>query len=106
MAKIFTAAEVVEFAGQDPKKIGKVRVRIGGIPVNRPDHVINFGDAKKVDLIVGVDSYEAELPSQDGLSSDAQKVKEKEGRARSKAYAEARKAKAEPTEEPAEPDSE
>lgn len=55
----YTAEELLNEAGFDGDKLGKVRVRIGGIPVNKPDHVINIpAGSDKIDVLVGQDTKE------------------------------------------------
>lgn len=68
---VYTASEIVALAGVDPKEIGKVRVRIAGLPVNRPDHLVNMGNATRASVIVGVEKHEVELPSGEGTHTDA-----------------------------------
>lgn len=77
---LFTANEIVKLAGADPKLIGKVRVRIGGVSVNKPDHVLNVQDAESVMLIVGDKELEAKLPKRDELSAETKAAKDAQGK--------------------------
>ena len=52
--ELLTAAKVVK----PETLIGKVRVRIGGLPVNKPDHVINVTPGTtELAVLVGQDDY-------------------------------------------------
>lgn len=58
----FKAKDILEKAGYEPaSKIGKVRVRIGGVSVNDPEHIINVQDAKEVDILVGIETQTVSL---------------------------------------------
>lgn len=61
----YTALEILKEArvpGAE-KAFGKVRIRIAGIHgIVKPDHLIRFQpDAKRVEIVVGADSYELKL---------------------------------------------
>lgn len=90
---LHTAAEIVALAGIEADVIGKVRVNIGGIPVNRPDHLINVQDAKTVTLIVGLDEVEVTLPEEGAPSEAVTAVKEAHGRVLTEKAAELAEAK-------------
>lgn len=59
----YTALELLTLAGVETpeEKIGKFGVSIGGVVVNKPDHIINLQDAKDVEIIVAKEVYKATL---------------------------------------------
>jgi soluble P-type ATPase len=49
----YLASEILEKAGVNVEEtVGKVSVRIGGVVVNKPDHVINTQKETEVEVIV------------------------------------------------------
>lgn len=89
----YTAAEIVSELGYKPEEIiGKVRVRIGGLPVNRVDHlVVVQAGVEKLDVIVGTERTEVELEKAEKelfVSQDAKDALEMKG---AKASEQARK---------------
>lgn len=83
----YTAIEILTEAGvEHPEdKIGAVRVRIGGLPVNTPDHVINVSaETTELNIIVGTD--ELTVPVDEGeeereISEGARTALDVEGQA-------------------------
>lgn len=59
----YTVAEIVTEAGFKPEEVvGKVRVRVGGIPVNDPNKVISIQPkTKTLEIIVGQEKKEVTL---------------------------------------------
>ena len=50
----YSAVEIVKEAGGDPKAIGAMRVRIGGLPVNKPDQLIMVQPGvESLEVIIG-----------------------------------------------------
>lgn len=63
---IYTVAEIVKEAGFDPEQVGKVRVRVAGIPVNDPNKVISIqANTSEVLVIVGQESKTIEVEEND-----------------------------------------
>lgn len=80
----YTALDILKAAGvENPKeKIGKMRVNIAGISVNRADHVVNLQSAKTCDVLVGSKLYEkVQLPDapQNGKTEHAATVAKVQG---------------------------
>ena len=75
----YTAKEIIAEIGVENFQVGdqnlpieqiwdKYRVAIGGIRgIVTPDHVISFGEAEEVEIIIGATPYKVELvPNEDG----------------------------------------
>jgi hypothetical protein len=61
---IYTAKEIIEECGADPKLIGKVRVVIAGISgIVSPDHLVSlpFKMADKLEVIVATEAFTLDL---------------------------------------------
>ena len=95
----YLAIDLLLLAGVETPgdKIGKMSVNIGGIVVNDPTKVINIGDAKTVDIIVGVDKFTAEIPeAQDETHAENVRIQKRaKGEKTSQPYLEREAAKAE-----------
>lgn len=96
----YTVAELITEAGYKPEDVvGKVRVRIGGIPVNDPAKVITFQpEVKKVEVIVGTEAVELEVEGVEKvhtISEGARASLDAEGVETSKQVEAMQKAKAE-----------
>lgn len=104
----YTVLEILTEAGvENPEeKVGKVRVRVGGIPVNDPNKVINFQPGtKSVDLIVGDESFNVKLAKESKervFSEGAREALDAEGQEVNKQVEAIQKAKAEAAKEEAE----
>lgn len=105
----YTAIEILKLAGvEEPeRKLGAVAITIGGLNVNTPDHLINFQDSEKTQVIVGNDVYDIDVPrTPQGLSEGAQAAIEAKGRKATENAEALAKAKAEAKEAPAPEESE
>lgn len=69
MAK-YTALEVLTAAGvENPESIfGKLGISIGGIVVNTPNHLINIVGDSKVNVRVGKESIDIDMPEREEVS--------------------------------------
>ena len=93
----YTALEILNIAGVEnaEKKVGKMSCSIGGIFVNKLDHLIELQDAKKVTVIVAKEEYEAKLKAQREPSQEVKAVLEQKGKEATEKRAELEKAKTE-----------
>lgn len=82
---IYTALEILTIAGieKPEEKIGKMRVRIGGIPVNKPDHLVYVSPGSEaLIIIVGIESFDVSLesgPEEKEISTGAREKLDKDG---------------------------
>lgn len=62
----YTSLDLLKLAGvENPEdKIGKVKVSIGGVTVNKPDHIINIQDEKTVECLVAGKKFVAKIVKQ------------------------------------------
>jgi hypothetical protein len=76
----YTALEILVACGVEKpeEKIGKMRVRIAGISgIVKPDHLIKIqAGTEKIDVVVGVDTFELKLEgdNEESVVSDEAKV--------------------------------
>lgn len=111
----YTVAEIVTEAGFKPEDVvGKVRVRVGGIPVNDPAKIISVQKgATELNIIVGQEAKVVKLNGENEdtvVSEEAHKAYEAVGAEKVKAFeankAEKEKARTEAEENPSEPKDE
>lgn len=98
----YTASELLRIAGveQPQDVIGSVSVRIGGIAVNRPDHVINLQGATEVEIQVANERETVQLPTDRTEPSEEVKTAIKaKGEASTKAFEEKKPERVERSEE-------
>jgi hypothetical protein len=57
----YTVEEILTEAGFNPEMVGKVRVRIGGIPVNKHGHIIRIVEEGKLVVLAGTESKEVDI---------------------------------------------
>ncbi len=84
----YLAKEIITAAGKNPDEvIGKVSCNIGGVVVNRPDHILNLQDAKSVEVIVANEKITVDL-SATTESDDLKTAVKQKGEAATAAIAE------------------
>jgi hypothetical protein len=93
----YTAKEILEAAGvtDTDAVFGKFRCHIGGVVVNRPDHIINVPEAKTVSVLIGVETEEVTLPERSEPSDEVKAVIKAKGEKSTEAFKAAQIAKAE-----------
>lgn len=86
----YTAQEILEIAGvENPAEVIRTkRTIISGIPVNKPDHLINFGNETKVKVVVGLEAAEVDLPGREEASDAVKAVLKAKGEASAKSFEE------------------
>lgn len=94
-----TALDILHRAGVETPgdKIGKVSVSIGGVVANDPNKVINLQTAEEVEVIVGNESFTADL-TKDVTEAEAERVSETkraDGEKKTEAFVASQTAKAE-----------
>ena len=79
-----TVKEILESAGADIKAVGKMRVRVGGLPAHSLEQFIKIGNQPEVEVVVGVESFKVATSDSDAsqaiLTEHAKEVKEKAGK--------------------------
>lgn len=95
----YTALDILKIAGVETpeEKIGKVRVRIGGVPVRKPDTLVNVQDNKELALIVGNEKIDVTLPEEQPAEAVAntKAAHEKRGKVAAARFVKQQRAKAE-----------
>lgn len=96
----YTAEEILTEAGFDTDEIGEIRITIGGLNVNKPNHVINIPEASddELEVIVGNEVKTLTLGKREKemtLSKGAQEVRVEEGQIESQKIAERENEKSE-----------
>lgn len=103
---IYTSSELLKLAGLKPEEVlGKVGVTIGGLNVNKPNHLINV-KSPKIKITAGEKSYDVEVPERETESEEVQAVRAEHAKiankqteeiqAKKKAEAEAKEKKEKP----------